>query len=216
MKRFLIVPVFCLLMLEFGTTIGIFAQDLNPIQLSPPQFDRGKLLMAALKERKSQRSFSPRELPLDILSNLLWSACGINRPESGKRTAPSAVNWQEIDIYVAMQKGLYLYNPRKHSLDPLMAGDIRQDCGMQPFMQRAPVNIIYVADFSRMGGQIQDKIFYSATDAGFISQNVYLFCASEGLATVVLGLVKKEKLAKIMNLKEHQKVILTQPIGYPE
>lgn len=193
---------------------SVFAEKLEPIQLSQPQFNRGKLLMEALKERQTNRSFSSKELPLDVLSNLLWAADGINRPEAGKRTAPSAVNWQEIDIYVAMKKGLYLYNYKSNILEPVLAQDIREFTGKQDFTKDAPVNLIYVADFSRMSGDENKDKFYSAVDTGFISQNVYLFCASEGLATVVLGMVDKPALAKIMGLKDKQNIILTQPVGY--
>lgn len=195
-----------------------FAEKVNlkPIKLLKPQLDKGKLLMQALKERKSTRSFSSKELPLEIISNLLWTASGINRPVSGLRTVPTASNRQEIDIYVALKKGLYLYNPKKNQLDPIMIKDIRKFTGKQDFTQKAPLNLIYVADFSRMGTDYKKKVFYSATDTGFISQNVYLFCASENLATVVLGMVDKPTLKKIMELKEDQEIILTQPVGYSE
>jgi SagB-type dehydrogenase family enzyme len=193
-----------------------FTEELTAIDLTKPQSDSGVPLMKALALRRSERSFSAKELPLETLSNLLWAAGGVNRPDSGKRTVPSAVNRQEIDIYVAMKKGLYLYNAQHHVLSPVMAGDIRRFSGVQDFTEEAPVNLIYVADFARMSGDEDDKIFYSATDTGFISQNVYLFCASEGLSTVVLGWVDKPALAEIMNLKKEQRVILTQPVGYPE
>ena len=216
MKRFFLSMITFLLIVSCGISPAVLAQKLKPIQLSQPQFDRGKLLMVALKERATNRSFSTRELPIEILSNLLWAAFGINRPESAKRTAPSAMNTQEIDIYVAMKTGLYLYNPAKHALDPVIAEDIREFTGTQSFTRKAPVNLIYVADFSKTVEDTEDKIFYSAVDTGFISQNVYLFCASEELATVVLGWVDKPNLAKVMNLKENQRIILTQPVGYPQ
>lgn len=206
--------VLSFLALNLICRFSVFAEKPEPIQLSQPQFNRGKLLMEALKERQTNRSFSSKELPLDVLSNLLWAADGINRPEVGKRTAPSAVNWQEIDIYVAMKKELYLYNPEKNTLEPILAQDIREFAGKQDFTKDAPVNLIYVADFSRMSGDENKNNFYSAVDTGFVSQNVYLFCASEGLATVVLGMVDKPALAKIMGLKDKQKIILTQPVGY--
>ena len=190
-------------------------QELKSIQLLKPQVDGGRPLMQVLKDRKSSRAFSNKKLPMQVLSNMLWAAFGVNRLDSGKRTAPSAVNWQEIDIYVALAEGLYLYDARTHLLKPILSEDIRAATGRQPFTQDAPVNLIYVADRSRMGNANKDqKDFYSATDTGFISQNVYLFCASEGLATVVLGLVDKPALAKKMGLRPDQKVILTQPIGY--
>jgi len=172
--------------------------------------------MQVLSDRKTSRDFSVSALPDQVLSNLLWAAFGINREESGKRTAPSAVNWQEIDIYAATADGVYLYNAGDHSLEPYMEKDIREHTGTQGFTSVAPLNLVYVADQSRMKGTNQEqKIFYSAADTGFISQNVYLYCASEGLATVVIGMVKKEALGEIMNLKRHQKVILTQTVGYP-
>ncbi|MFH0732346.1 MAG: SagB/ThcOx family dehydrogenase [Candidatus Omnitrophota bacterium] len=172
--------------------------------------------MQSLKERKSIRDFSDKELSLETISSLLWAATGVNRPDSGKRTTPTAVNWQEIDIYVALGKGLYLYNPKEHILELILAKDIRKFTGKQPFTQIAPLNLIYVADFSRMSCGDEDKVFYSAVDTGFISQNVYLFCASEGLATVVLGMADKPALSGIMGLNKNQRVILTQPVGYPK
>jgi len=188
-----------------------------PGSLPKPQMEGGKPLMQALKERKTTRSFSSKKLPPQILSNLLWAADGVNRPDSGKRTAPSAVNWQEIDIYVAKEDGLFLYNAKDNRLEPVLPEDIRARAGEQPFVKTAPVVLIFVTDYARMGDAPQDtKDFYSATDTGFISQNVYLYCASEGLATVVLGWVDKPALAKAMKLRDTQKVILSQPVGYPK
>ncbi len=188
-----------------------------PIRLAKPQTEGGKPLMQALKERKSTRSFSKETLPSQVLSNLLWAANGINRPDSGKRTAPSAMNRQEIDIYAAMESGLYLYDAKGHTLEPVLGEDVRARAGEQPFVKTAPVVLIYVADRAKMGDiPAETKDFYSATDTGFVSQNVYLYCASEGLATVVLGWVDKPALAKTMRLRDEQKVILTQPVGYPK
>jgi SagB-type dehydrogenase family enzyme len=199
------------------------AQELSPIKLLPPDMKSGKSLMQSLKERKTSREFSTKKLPVEVLSNLLWAACGINRPENGRRTAPSAVNWQEIDVYVAMEEGLYLYNAKAHVLEPVLKGDLRGETTalLQPsrsFVASAPVQLIYVADHSRMGFYVsdEDKKFYAATDTGFIAQNVYLYCASAGLGTVVRGMVDKEALAKKMKLREKQKVILVQAVGYPQ
>lgn len=193
-----------------------FGQKLKAIKLLKPQTDGGKPLMQALKSRKSSRVFSKKRLPAQTLSNLLWAACGVNRKD-GKRTAPSAHNWQEIDIYVALAEGLYLYDAAANILNPVLAKDIRAAVGIQKFTQDAPVNLIFVTNPLRMGrAKKEEKNFYSATDTGFISQNVYLFCASEGLATVVLGYVDRLALAKKMGLKPDQKIILTQPVGYPK
>ena len=193
------------------------AQTLKPIKLLKPQTDIGKPLMQVLKDRKSSRAFSPEKLPLQVLSNLLWAAFGVNRQDSGKRTAPSAVNWQEVDIYVAMAEGLYLYNAKTHILEQILTEDIRAATGKQDFVGKVPVNLIYVADFSKISRETEkEKIFYSAVDTGFIGQNVYLFCTSEGLATVIRGLVDKPALAKVMKLQPNQRVILSQSVGYPQ
>ena len=199
------------------------AQELSPIKLLPPDLKSGKLLMQSLKERKTSRSFSTRKLPIEVLSNLMWAACGINRPDSGKRTAPSAVNWQEIEVYVAMEEGLYLYDVKAHSLQPVLKKDLRRNTTIfiQPSRSSvagAPLQLIYVADYSKMwfGRSDEEKNFYSAADTGFIAQNVYLFCASEGLATVVRGMVDKDALSKDMKLGDNQKIILVQAVGYPQ
>jgi len=193
------------------------AQDLKPVQLPRPQMDGGKPLMQALKERKSTRSFSSEKLPMQTLGNLLWAAFGINRPETGQRTAPSAMNRQEIDIYVATANGLYLYDAKGNTLQPVLAEDVREATGTQSFVKDAPVNLVYVADYARMGRETNDeKNLYSAADTGFIAQNVYLFCASEGLATVVRGSVDRPTLARAMKLRPDQKIILAQTVGYPK
>jgi SagB-type dehydrogenase family enzyme len=192
--------------------ISVSAQEQKPVVLPKPQTDGGKPLMQVLKERKSGRDFSPEKLPPQMLSNLLWAAWGVNRPD-GRRTAPSASNRQEIDIYVATAEGLYLYNAKDHQLEPVMKEDIRTAAGRQPYVGQAPVNLIYVADQARMG-RADDAMAYA--DTGFISQNVYLYCASEGLATVVRGSVNRESLAKIMKLRPEQRITLAQTVGYPK
>ncbi len=200
-----------------------FAQDLSTIKLPPPDLKGGKSLMQSLQERKTSRLFSTQKLPIEVLSNLLWAACGINRPDSGKRTAPSARNWQEIDVYVAMKEGLYLYNAKTHTIEPVLKRDLRKNTTtfLQPSriqVANAPVQLIYVADYSKMGfgADEEDKIIYSAADAGTIAQNVYLYCASEGLATGVRGMVDKDALAKEMKLSDKQKIVLVQAVGYPQ
>lgn len=191
--------------------------ELKPIQLPKPRTDGGKPLMQALKDRKSMRAFSSEPLPMQVLGDMLWAACGVNRPETGHRTAPTARNMQEIDVYVALEQGLYLYDAKTHTLQPVFAKDIRAETGPQPFVKDAPVNLIFVADFAKMGNASEkDKEFYSATDTGYISQNVYLYCASEGLATVVRGMVSRAALAETMKLRPDQKIILAQTVGYPK
>ena len=193
------------------------AGELKPIPLLKPQLDGGRPLMQVLKDRKSSRAFSSEKLPIQVMSNLLWAAFGVNRPESGKRTAPSAVNWQEIDIYVATADGLYLYEAKTHTLKPILGEDIRALTGTQPYVKEAPVNLIYVADFSRMDKATDEqKVFYSAAGTGFIGQNVYLYCASEGLATVVRASIDKPALEKTMKLRPDQRITLAQSVGYPK
>ena len=193
------------------------AQEPRPIKLPPPQTEIGKPLMQVLKLRHTSRSFDSKPLPLQELSNLLWAADGINRPDSGKRTAPSAVNWQEVDIYVALPEALYLYDAKAHSLTPVVAKDLRAETGRQDFVKEAPLNLVYVADLFRMKKASEDeKNLYSAADVGFIAQNVYLYCASQGLAVVVRGSVDRSSLAQAMKLRPNQKIILAQTVGYPK
>lgn len=188
-----------------------------PLPLPKPQMEGGKPLMQVLKDRASSRAFGTGKIPAQVLSNLLWAACGINRPDSGKRTAPSARNWQEIDVYVATADGLFLYEPKEHALKPILSEDIRALTGSQPFVKEVPLNLIYVADYARVTQDTPaDRDRYTAADAGFISQNVYLYCASEGLATVVRGLIDREALGKVMRLRPDQKIVLAQSVGYPQ
>ena len=216
MNKLTVLSIAAMIILPIFTAMT-FAEDLKPIQLMTPQVDSGKPLMKVLKDRSSSRSFSKEKLSAQMLSNLLWAAFGINRPDTGHRTAPSARNWQEIDIYVAMAEGLYLYDAKNHMLQPVLSGDIRVMAGTQDFVKDAPVNLIYVANFSKMGNANKDdKVIYSAADTGFISQNVYLFCSSEGLATVVRGSIDREALAKAMKLSPDQKIIIAQTLGYPK
>lgn len=201
----------------FTFAVLVSAQDLKPIPLPQPQMEGGKPLMQALKERKSTRVFSSEKLPMQTLGNLLWAAFGVNRPDTGQRTAPSAMNRQEIDIYIATTDGLYLYDAKGNALQPVLTNDVRAATGTQSFVKEAPVELVYVADYARMGGGTDEgKNLYAAADTGFISQNVYLFCASEDLATVVRGSVDRTALAKTMKLRPEQKIILAQTVGYPE
>lgn len=194
----------------------LVAQELKPVQLPKPQTQGGKPLMQALNERKSAREFGTEKLPAQTLSNLLWAAWGINRPD-GRRTAPSASNRQEIDVYVAAPDALYMYDPKAHALQPVVAGDLRAATGMQPFVKDAAINLVYVADTARMGkGSEEQMNLYMGADAGVIVQNVYLYCASDGLATVVRAMVNRTELAKAMKLRPEQRVVLSQSVGYPK
>jgi len=202
---------------SFIPTASVWAEGSKTIDLPKPQIDQGRPLMQVLKDRASSREFSVEKIPIQVLSNLLWAAFGVNRPDSGKRTAPSARNWQEIDIYVATAEGLYLFDAKSHSLQHVISEDIRAMTGTQSFAKEAPVNLVYVADTSKIGGaKPEDRDIYAGADTGHISQNVYLYCASEGLATVVRGSIDRDTLAKVMKLRPDQKVILAQTVGYPK
>ena len=192
------------------------AQEQNPVPLPPPQTTGGKPLMQVLKDRHSTREFSGQRLSPQTLSNLLWAAFGINRPD-GKRTAPSAMNWQEIDVYVAAQDGLYVYDAKANALKPVLQQDVRGATGQQAFVKDAALDLVYVADLGKTGKAAgEDQIMYTAADAGFIAQNVYLFCASEGLAAVVRGSIDREAFAKTAKLRPNQKIVLAQTVGFPK
>lgn len=191
-------------------------EKLRTLALPPPTAQGGMTLIQALKARRSSREFSAKELPLQVLSDLLWAAFGVNRPKSGGRTAPSAHDWEEIDLYVALKSGLSVYRAKEHALRQVSAQDVRAQTGIQPFVAQAPLDLVYVADLSRMTqASEEEKRWYSGPDAGFIAQNVYLFCASAGLATVVRGMVDRTALAKTLRLKPDQQIILAQTVGYP-
>jgi SagB-type dehydrogenase family enzyme len=203
-----------------GLIIGLscsFAQNPKSIQLPSPQTEIGKPLMQALKLRQSSRNFDSKPLPLQELSNLLWAAYGINRPESGKRTAPSAMNWQEVDVYVFIAKGTFLYNAGTNSLELVNLNDLREETGRQGFVADAPLNLLYVVDEKRTSrANEEDRIRWTNVDVGFIAQNVYLYCASQGLAVVVRGMINRDALIKELKLRPEQKIILAQTVGYPK
>jgi len=197
-------------------SFGSAARDRKPVKLPPPQTDGGRPLMQVLKDRKSTRDFGPGTLSPQTLSNLLWAAFGINRPD-GRRTAPSAMNWQEVSIYVATPEGVYIYDAKDNTLNQVLAGDFRAAMGTQSYVKDAAVNLAYVSDLSKTDNAASSEAeLYSAADVGFIAQNVYLYCASEGLATVVRAGIDKPALAKALNLQPQQKIILAQSVGYPK
>ena len=206
-------PLFILLAVVLGQA-DIFSQEKNVIKLPDPQLDKGKPLMQALRERQSVRTFSSREIPVQEIANLLWAANGINRKESGKRTAPSAMNRQEIEVYLSSKDGLFRYDAQQHALVTIHNRDIRALTGTQPYVATAPVNLIIVADLGKMDGDQQSKLQTANIDAGFVCQNVYLYCASEGLGTVVRGSVDREKLMAEMGLGPNFYIVVGQTVGY--
>lgn len=191
------------------------------IKLPSPQINLPFPLMKALEMRRSKRRWQDTQVSLQNLSNLLWAACGITVKETStsksKRTSPSATNCQEIKIYIALESGLYLYNEEEHILVSKAEKDIRSFIGTQKMMQSAPVGLIFVADYSRMklylGKDENRKLFVAGTDTGYISENIYLYCAASNLSTVILGLVNRKELENIMQLGENEKVVYTQVVG---
>ncbi len=193
------------------------AQELADVKLPEPKTEGGKPLMQALKQRQSTREYGTQAIAPQMLSDLLWAAHGISRAESGKRTAPSAKNWQEMEVYVLTAEGAYLHDVKANTLKAVAKGDLRKLTGKQEFVPLVPVNLVYVADTTKMlKATPEESAFYSATDTAFISQNVYLFCASEGLATVVRMPSDKPALAAALKLPDTAKITLAQSIGWPK
>jgi len=193
----------------------VVAQEPKPFDLPPPRSEGGQPLTIALKLRRSTREYSNRPLPVQVLSDLLWAAFGVNRP-SGDRTAPYWRHVMVMDIYVAMADGVWLYEPKAHTLLPHLKDDIRAQTGLQDFVATAPLNLVYVAHGERMTDiSSEERRLYASVDTGFIGQNVYLFCASEGLATVFRGAVDYPKLARTLQLPDQQFVTFAQTVGYP-
>lgn len=204
-----------ILCLAFAGTAA--AKETRMIKLPAADTQGGKPLMQALSERRSTREFSATPLSRQVLANLLWAATGVNRPQTGQRTAPSARDWREIDVYVATAEGVHVYAPDEHALHLVSKDDIRARTGMQDFVGTAPVNLIYVANIERMTGADTDsQALYGATDTGFIAQNVYLYCASAGLGAVVRGSIDRDALAAALGLGARQTIILAHSVGYPK
>lgn len=175
----------------------------------------GMPLMEALAARRSSREFAPDPLPQSVLAGVLWAAYGINRPEGG-RTAPSAINAQEIDVFAALPAGAYVYDAARQALTLVTATDVRRVTGYQDFVDDAPLDLVYVADHRRMGmvpaGQ---RTAYSSAAAGAICQNVYLYAAANGLATVIRAWIDREAIAEALGLTHDQQVLFSQTVGYP-
>lgn len=189
-----------------------------PMRALPPARQEGGLpLMQALQQRQSQREFSAEGLPDEVLSDLLWAAGGINRPALGGRTAPSAMNSQEVDLHVALPDGLYLYDPVKHALHLEVQRDVRRVTGYQDFTDDAALDLVFVADHARMKlVPAAQREAYANAAAGAMAQNVYLYCASMGLATVIRAWIDRSALGKEMGLGADHQILLAQTVGYPK
>ena len=201
--------------LALAVSGALHAADQNKA-LPAPRMTGGKPLMQTLKERKTVREYKTDALTEQQTSDLLWAAFGMNRPEIDHRTAPSAQNLQDVDIYVAMADGLYIYEAKPHGLKKVSDQDMRPLCSGQPFAKIAPVQLVYVSDYARMA-KVKPELrdLYAGVDTGAIVQNVYLYCASEGLASVVHEL-DRGPLAKAMNLREEQHIVVAQTVGVPK
>jgi nitroreductase len=226
------VPAFSVL----GVTTSSFSQDANTassstqqlqqvtqtdgvIKLNPPDLNKGIPVMQALKKRKTQRDISDKKLTLQQLSELLWAADGINRPD-GKRTAPAAMAMYAVDIYVVLPEGVYLYDVAKHELAPIAKSDFRKLAGMQDFVFIAPVNLVYVLNLKNWQNLSrpvpeQKRDFWIHCEVGFLAQNVNLYCASEGLGATVRGIIDEKKFSEVIKVRPEQ-IVLAQTIGYPK
>ncbi len=184
------------------------------ISLPAPDKSGGMPLMEAIARRRSMWEFSRKELPLPLLANLLWAANGINRPDGG-RTAPSAMNTQEIDIYVALASGAYLYDTKANELQLVAGNDVRRVTGYQDFVDEAPLDLVYVADHGRMKlVPVSSRESFASSAAGAIAQNVYLFAAGNGLATVIRAWIDREAIANALGLPHDHQVLLSQTVGF--
>jgi len=207
---------FCSLLIISIIVSIAFSKAPEIIKLNPPDMKKGSSVMEAFKLRKSTREFDTKDLSLQDLSDLLWAANGVNRPEEKKRTAPSAINAQDINIYVVTKEAVYLYNAFENQLEKITDGDYRNIvAGRQENMAVAPVFLVLVSDLSRFRfGDESTKLTWAAMDAGIVSQNISIFCASRNLATVPRATMDKDKLRKILKLKDSQKLMLNHPISY--
>ena len=217
MKRRSLLAIAATLIFCAGMLLPAFGQEMKVIQLPEPKLSESKSLAQALKDRKTSRAYAHDNLSEQTLSNLLWAAFGINRPDSGRRTAPSAKNWQEIEIYVATTTGMYLYDPKGNALVQIVPGDVRSLTYTQTPFKDAPVNLVYVADLEKMGaGEEGSQLVLAGMDTGFVAQNVYLYCASAGLDTGFRVSMDKAKLAQALHLKPTQRIMAAQSVGLPK
>jgi len=200
--------------LIFGVIMSANAQALEPIKLSKPNLKSGKSMMESLQERRSTREFSPKDLSLDEISNLLWAANGINR-EDGRRTAPTARNFQEIDVFFVNKDGAYLYVPAEDLLQPVYSGDLREAFAAgQGFVTTAPIILLIVGDIEKMGGHSERNMQLMWADGGMVSQNINLFCAGHNFATVTRAMMDEKVLREKLKLKDSQHLLLNNPVGH--
>ncbi len=192
------------------------AQELKIIKLNAPDKSRGTTIMKAFSDRQSEREFAPENLKPQDLSDLLWAANGINRAD-GKRTAPSCRNFQDVEVYVVLPDGAYLYDAKAHALNPVAAGDYRNAvAGGQDFVKTAPVSIVLVADLTKYGDTSESSKLMAAVDVGLVCENINIACAGLGLATVPRGTMDQAMLKKVLNLPDNHLLLMNNPVGYPK
>lgn len=204
------------------TATGLFAPakaetPVEIIKLPAPRMDGGLPVMQALVKRRSTRAYGAQPLDDQTMSDLLWAAFGINRPESGDRTAPSWRHSIETEIYACTANGVFLFDPKAHALRRVLDTDIRSKTSAMVFAGSAPVVLVYAADLSRMAeAPREERVLNAHVDSAIVGQNVYLYCASAGLATVILGTADRAGLPKRIGLRDEQIVTFAQPVGHPQ
>ena len=210
MKRFIfLVAVF------LGSLVAQ-AQELKTIKLSAPDKTRGSAIMKALNDRQSVREYSADKIKPQDLSDLLWAANGINRPD-GKRTAPSCRDFRDVEVYVILQEGTYIYDVQEHALIPISAGDFRGAVAAgQDFAKEAPLCIVLVADMTKYGNMSENSKLMAAIDVGIVCQNINVACAGLGLATVPRGSMDQAALKTALKLKDNHLLLMNNPVGYPK
>jgi len=192
------------------------AAELAPVPLPAPKWERNATLQQALRDRQTVRDFSGEPISRETLSGLLWAGFGINRPGTGHRTAPSAMNSQEVDVYVALPEGVFVYDPKANELKPVLGQDVRGKTTGQACATNSAAVILFVADFTKQTkARPESKELYATFDAGCIVQNIYLYCASEKLGAVVYDLDRKA-LGEALKLRPDQHVIMAQAVGVPK
>lgn len=204
-----------LLLLCLFISVATFAAD-KVIRLPKPNLNRNSEVMEAFANRHSTREYAAKALTLTDLSDLLWAANGINRPEEGKRTAPSAMNKQDVDVYVVLPEGTYLYDAKAHQLNLVAEGDHRGAvAGGQAFVKSAPVSLLLVSDLFRLGDAKNTHTqLMGAVDAGIVSQNISIFCSAAKLATVPRASMDTAKLKSVLKLTDTQLPLMNHPVGY--
>jgi nitroreductase len=203
---------YCVLFIALFACNCLIGQTL---ELPSPQKTGGMPLMEALSKRASVKNYDTTDISMQQLSNLLWASFGINRPD-GRRTAPSASNKQEIDIYVLLRKGAYVYDAHDHKINMITPEDLRSQAADLRFAD-APVQLIFIADLAKRGENSEEgKLETANIDCGYISQNTYLYCTSEGLATAARGSVRRDALILKLKLRPDQKILLAHSVGFPK